>query len=159
MNSEKFKANLQYFLPKHFLTRLVGFFATRKMGKITTFFIKQFVKIYHINMEEAQGKVTDFVTFNDFFSRPLKKGRRPIDKTIDSVVFPADGKISQFGKLHENFQMQAKGHYFTTDALLGDENDAKNFKNGNFITVYLSPQDYHRVHIPYAGKLLKMTYI
>ena len=159
MTVEQIKANLQYFLPKHILTRFVGFFASRKLGRVTQFFINRFINSYQINTEEMQGKPADYKTFNEFFSRPLKKGARPIDKTVDSVIFPADGKISQFGELLENFQLQAKDHYFTTDALLGDKKDAEAFKNGSFMTVYLSPQDYHRVHIPYAGKLLKMTHI
>lgn len=159
MNFDNIKVNLQYFLPKHILTRLVGLLTAAKMGKVTTFAIEQFAKFYHINLDEMEGDVSDYQTFNDFFARPLKYNARPIDSDLASAVFPADGKISQFGKLKDNFQLQAKGHYFTAEALLGSETDAKHFTNGSFMTVYLSPQDYHRVHIPFAGKLLKMTHI
>ena len=159
MNFDNIKVNLQYFLPKHILTRSVGLLASAKMGKVTTFAAKQFAKLYQINLDEMEGDISDYRTFNDFFARPLKYNARPIDGDVAGIVFPADGKISQFGKLEDNFQLQAKGHYFTTEALLADKKDADYFKNGSFMTVYLSPQDYHRVHIPFAGKLLKMTHI
>lgn len=159
MNFDNIKVNFQYFLPKHILTRAVGLLAAAKMGKATTFAIEQFAKFYHINLDEMEGNISDYQTFNDFFARPLKYNARPIDDDTAGAVFPADGKVSQFGKLRNNFQMQAKGHYFTAEALLGSESDAKHFTNGSFMTVYLSPQDYHRVHIPFAGKLLKMTHI
>ena len=159
MNFDNIKVNLQYFLPKHILTRAVGLLASAKMGKATTMAIKQFAKLYHINLEEMEGDITNYPTFNDFFARPLKYNARPIDGDAASAVFPADGKISQFGNLNDNFQLQAKGHYFTTEALLADEKDAACFKNGSFMTVYLSPQDYHRVHIPFKGKLIKMSHI
>ena len=146
-------------LPKHLLTRLVGFFAAARLGKATTFAIEKFAQVYKINLDEAAQKPQDFATFNDFFSRALKKGARPIDKQENSVVFPVDGHISAYGKLKENLQMQAKGHYFTVEALLASEENGKIFKNGEFITTYLSPQDYHRVHIPTGGRLLEMTYV
>ena len=159
MNLNSVKVNLQYFLPKHILTRAVGFLAAAKLGKATNYAVKLFINAYKVNMDEADGEIEDFATFNDFFSRALQKGARPIDAAADSIVFPADGKISQFGDLCGDFQLQAKDHYFTTAALLGSHDDAKAFTDGKFITVYLSPQDYHRVHIPLTGKLLKMTYI
>lgn len=159
MNLDTIKVNLQYFLPKHILTRAVGLLASARMGKATTFAIEQFAKFYNINLDEMVGNVSDYQTFNDFFARPLKNNARPIDSETTNIVFPADGKISQFGNLKDNFQLQAKGHYFTTESLLADEKDAKYFKDGSFMTVYLSPQDYHRVHIPLKGKLLKMTHI
>jgi len=159
MNFASIKVNLQYFLPKHLLTRLVGLLAAAKLGKATNYAVKMFISAYKINMDEVNEEIEDFETFNDFFSRALKDGARPIDAAANSVVFPADGKISEFGDLCGDFQLQAKEHYFTTAALLGNRDDAKVFTDGKFITVYLSPQDYHRVHIPLAGKLLKMTYI
>lgn len=159
MSLDNLKVNLQYFLPKHLLTWGASVLANAKMGRCTTFAIEQFAKYYHIDMEEIDGELSDFTTFNDFFSRPLKANARPIDSTKNSIIFPADGKISQFGNLQKNFQLQAKRHYFTTEALLGDETDAEYFKNGKFITVYLAPNNYHRVHMPIDGRLLKMTYI
>lgn len=159
MNFDNIKVNMQYFLPKHILTRLVGLLASAKLGKATTFAIERFAKFYQINLDEMEGDISNYQTFNDFFARPLKHNARPIDDKADAVVFPADGKISQFGKLNNNFQLQAKNHYFTLEALLGDEKDTKYFTDGSFMTVYLSPQDYHRVHIPFSGKLIKMTHI
>lgn len=159
MNLNNIKIYVHYILPKHLLTRAVGVLAAAKMGKFTTWLIQQFIALYHVNTYEMYGNIEDYSTFNEFFSRPLKKKARPIDEKKDSVVFPVDGTISQFGNLLENIQLQAKGHYFSTDALLGSTEDAEFFKNGKFCTVYLSPTDYHRVHIPVAGKLLKMTYV
>ena len=159
MNFDNLKVYAQYFLPKHLLTIIVGFFADLKLGSLTTLAIKQFARFYHINTAEMSGKIEDFKTFNDFFSRPLKAGARPINSDDKSLVFPADGRISAFGNLKDNLQLQAKNHYFTIDALLASEQDSQTFKNGSYITVYLSPSDYHRVHIPFAGKLLKMTYV
>ncbi|MBR1600140.1 MAG: phosphatidylserine decarboxylase [Alphaproteobacteria bacterium] len=159
MNFDNIKVNLQYFLPKHILTRAVGLLARAKLGKATTLAIEQFAKIYNINLEEMEGDISNYQTFNDFFARPLKYNARPIDAETNSVVFPSDGRISQFGNLKDTFQLQAKGHYFTTEALLGSSKDAEYFKNGSFMTVYLSPQDYHRVHIPLKGKLIKMSHI
>lgn len=159
MNLDNIKVNLQYFLPKHILTRVIGFLASAKTGKITSFAIEQFAKFYHINLDEMEGDISDYQTFNDFFARPLKYNARPIDHDENSLIFPADGKISQFGILKDNFQLQAKEHYFTIEALLGNNKDAECFKNGSFMTVYLSPKDYHRVHIPLDGKLIKMTHI
>lgn len=159
MNIDKLKIRLHYILPKRLLTRLIGLLAAAKMGKFTTWLIQQFVELYHINTYEMYGNIEDYSTFNEFFSRPLKKNARPIDEQTDSLVFPSDGTLSQYGNLTENLQIQAKGHYFTTETLLADEKDAEAFRNGKFCTVYLSPADYHRVHIPFAGKLLKMTYV
>lgn len=159
MNFDNIKVNLQYFLPKHILTRTVGLLASVKMGKATTLAIEQFAKFYQINLDEIEGDISTYQTFNDFFARPLKYNARPIDGDDKSIVFPADGKISQFGCLENNFMLQAKGHYFTLGSLLANEKDAEYFKNGSFMTVYLSPRDYHRVHIPAKGKLLKMTHI
>lgn len=159
MSLDGLKVNLQYFLPKHLISWGASVLANAKLGRCTTFAIEQFAKHYKINLEEMDGDIEDFETFNEFFTRPLKPNARPINADNNSVVFPADGRISQFGSLKADFMLQAKGHYFTTETLLGDETDAKYFENGKFMTVYLSPSDYHRVHIPFAGRLLKMTYI
>ncbi len=153
------KVRLQYVLPKKILTRVVGWLAGAELGKATTWAIERFACFYHINLDEMEGQVADYKTFNSFFARALKAGVRPIDAALKSVVFPADGRVSQYGRLIENIQLQAKEHYFTTDALLGSAEDAALFNNGDFMTVYLSPSDYHRVHMPLAGQLKKMTYI
>ena len=159
MDKEKLKILVHYLMPKHILTVFVGCLASAKLGKLTTFMIRKFADFYHINLDEIQGNIEDYKTFNDFFARALKNGARPIDSDQNSIVSPSDGRISQYGNLLKNAQLQAKGHYFSTDALLGDESDAALFDDGKFITVYLSPSDYHRVHMPFAGKLAKMTYI
>ncbi len=158
MKYENFKTDLQYFLPKHIITRLVGLIASARLGKFTTFLITKFVALYNINTDEMRGNITDYTSFNDFFSRPLKENARPIDENADNIVFPVDGTVSQFGKLNNDTLLQAKGHYYSADMLLGGQ-DGDIFQNGDFITIYLSPKDYHRVHIPFAGTLEKMTYI
>ena len=159
MFSEKFKVALHYILPKHALTVLAGCLASAKLGKATTFAIKKFTEFYRIDLSEVKNDIQDFETFNDFFARELKAGCRPIDTETNSIIFPADGKISQYGDLLKDAQLQAKGHYFSTSTLLADEKDATVFENGKFMTVYLSPSDYHRVHMPIDGKLLKMVYV
>jgi len=154
----EFKTDCQYLIPKQLLTMSVGLLAKAELGRFTTYMIKYFAGRYHINTKEMAGKFTDYKTFNDFFSRPLKAGSRPLAKEKNALVFPVDGTISQFGTLKDNCLLQAKNHYYTGDALLGGI-DASVFKNGKFITVYLSPSDYHRVHIPCDGRLKKMAYI
>jgi len=159
MNSEKLKVDLQYIMPKKLITRLAGFLMSARLGKFTTYMIEKFASHYQINVAEAAKNIDEYKTFNEFFARELKKGARPLDKGAKSVVFPADGTISEFGHINEGLLLQAKNHYYTTSALLADDDDAKTFNDGQFITIYLSPKDYHRVHIPLAGKLLKMTYV
>lgn len=159
MNMQKLKADAQYLLPKHLLTRAVGFAAGAKLGKATTFMIQQFIKHYNVNTKEMAGKIEDYKSFNAFFSRPLVAGARPVNPNTNVVTFPVDGKISQFGKIEDKFLFQAKNHYYTTEALLADSKEAQAFKNGEFITIYLSPKDYHRVHLPFAGTLDKMIHV
>ena len=159
MNRQKIKTDCQYLIPKHLLTRLAGLLAGVRLGGLTTFMIESFVKHYKINTKEMAGKIKDYKTFNDFFARPLNPNARPINLSEDTVVYPADGKISQFGDLEDKFIIQAKNHYYTLQALLADEQEAEAFRNGSFINIYLSPKDYHRVHIPFAGTLEKMVYV
>ena len=158
---DNIKVKSQYFMPKTFLSRAIGVLASKQMGTFTTFLIKNFIKYYDVNMEEAKIKdVTKYKTFNDFFTRELKKGARPIILDEKSITNPADGTISQFGDIYKDAILQAKGRYYSLEALLGgNPKDAKAFENGNFITTYLSPKDYHRVHMPYTGKLEKMIFI
>lgn len=159
MDIQKLKADFQYLLPKHALTRLAGLLAGAKLGGLTTLMIEQFVKHYQINTKEMMGKIKDYKTFNAFFSRPLIPSARPINYNADAVTYPVDGKISQFGKIEDKFLFQAKNHYYTTEALLADAKEAAAFQNGDFITIYLSPKDYHRVHIPFDGTLDKMIHV
>lgn len=159
MDTQKLKADFQYLLPKHALTRLAGLLAGAKLGGLTTLMIEQFVKHYQVNTKEMMGKIKDYKTFNAFFSRPLIPSARPINYNADAVTYPVDGKISQFGKIEDKFLFQAKNHYYTTEVLLADAKEAAAFQNGDFITIYLSPKDYHRVHIPFDGTLDKMIHV
>ena len=159
MDIQKLKADFQYLLPKHALTRLAGLLAGAKLGGLTTLMIEQFVKHYQINTKEMMGKIKDYKTFNAFFSRPLIPSARPINYNADAVTYPVDGKISPFGKIEDKFLFQAKNHYYTTEVLLADAKEAAAFQNGDFITIYLSPKDYHRVHIPFDGTLDKMIHV
>jgi phosphatidylserine decarboxylase len=155
----RFKVNAQYFLPKKAISRVTGKLASAKLGKTTQFLIEQFIKQYNVDMSEAEIQdITKFETFNDFFTRALKKGARPVAKA--GIVSPADGMISELGEIYKDAVLQAKGHYYSLEALLGgDEKDAKCFQSGNFVTIYLSPSDYHRVHMPLDGKLKKMVFV
>lgn len=155
------KVKAQYFLPKKLISRLVGKLASAKLGKFTTFLISVFAKYYQVNLNEAEiQNIKEFSTFNDFFTRALKKGARPIASDIKAIVNPADGRVSEFGEIYKDAILQAKGHYYSLEALLGgDEKDAKPFENGSFYTTYLSPKDYHRVHMPLDGKLEKMIFV
>jgi len=149
----------QYIIPQHALSRLVGWFASTKIEFIKNLFIKNFAKKFGINMSEA--KIEDleaFESFNDFFTRELKDGARPIADT--KLVSPADGAVSQLGKIELGRVFQAKGRDFSVTELLGGDSDrAEPYLNGDFTTIYLSPKDYHRVHMPCAGTLKETIYV
>lgn len=149
----------QYLIPKQALTELAGRFASKNRGKLTTKVIQWFVKRYKVNMPEAaNSNISSYATFNDFFTRPLKDGVRPLANV--SFVSPVDGAVSQLGAIQEHQIFQAKGHSYSTQALVGGDADlAELFKNGHFATIYLSPKDYHRIHMPCDGKLLRMIYV
>jgi len=151
----------QYLLPKHLLSRLAGLLASAKMGKFTTFLITQFIAKYKIDMSEAKySNPIYYNTFNEFFTRELREGIRPVTEGTDNIILPVDGKISQLGEIKQGRLFQAKGHDFSLRELLGG-NDAvaAPFDDGLFSTIYLSPQDYHRIHMPIAGKLEKLIFI
>ena len=149
----------QYIIPQHALSRLVGWFASTKIEFIKSFFIKNFAKKFGINMAEAKIEDLDaFASFNDFFTRELKDGARPIADT--KLVSPADGAVSQLGKIELGRVFQAKGRDFSVTELLGGDSDrAEPYLNGDFTTIYLSPKDYHRVHMPCAGTLIETVYV
>lgn len=155
------KVALHYLIPQLLLTKIAGWFAQQKWGAVTHLVIRAFVKKYKVNMTEAENPaINSYATFNQFFTRPLAENARPIVQDTDSLCFPADGKISQFGTIQQNQLIQAKGHYFDLEALLaGDQELTKQFANGQFITTYLSPRDYHRVHMPCDATLRKMIYV
>ncbi|HLR16280.1 MAG TPA: archaetidylserine decarboxylase [Alcanivoracaceae bacterium] len=151
----------QYLLPHHGISRLMGRFARSETPWIKDPFIKWFQKRFDISLAEAEiESPTDYPTFNAFFTRALKEGARPINPEAKGIVSPADGVISQCGPIREDEILQAKGAYFSVaDLLGGDEALAKEFQQGAFATVYLSPKDYHRVHMPVTGTLRSMTYV
>ena len=159
--ADKVKVKLQYIAPKRSITRLAGKLAGVKGKLFKTAFINWFIKKYKINMDEAlNSDPSSYATFNDFFSRKLKDGARNICDKPNTMVHPVDGQVSQLGAIQDGEIIQAKGHKFTTTALLGgNEDDAVHFENGSFATVYLSPSDYHRVHMPIAGRLTKMIHV
>lgn len=151
----------QYFAPQHLLSRFVGKLAASKVPFVKNNFIQYFVNKFPINMQEAaQEDPLAYESFNAFFTRALKSGVRPIDADEKSIVSPADGEISQLGPIAEDAVFQAKGHYYSLCELLGgDVERAKLFLNGHFATVYLSPKDYHRVHMPMSGILREMIFV
>lgn len=152
---------LQYALPHHGLSRLIGCLAECEAPWFKNRLISWFIKRYKIDMSlAAQEDPQQFKHFNDFFTRALKSGIRPIDAEPNSVVSPADGAISQIGTIKHGRIFQAKGQCFSVNELLGgDSLRAKTFMGGNFCTVYLSPRDYHRVHMPVTGTLKEMIYV
>ena len=150
---------LQYALPKQAITALAGKLANLNGGKLTTAVIEWFVKRYKVNMAEAaEPNISTYKTFNDFFTRPLKTDARPLANA--DFICPVDGAISQLGDIENDQIFQAKGHAYSSTALVGgDKNLAKKFENGHFACLYLSPKDYHRIHIPCDGTLKTMTYV
>lgn len=149
----------QYVIPKQAITMLAGKLANLEAGKLTTSVIRWFVQRYNVNMTEAADpNIRAYRTFNEFFTRPLKIDARPLAKA--DFICPVDGAISQLGKIDADQIFQAKGHFYTTTALLGgDENAAQKYQNGHFACLYLSPKDYHRIHMPCDGTLKLMTYV
>ena len=151
----------QYLLPKHLVSRLTGKLAAAKAGKLTTILINLFIARFKVDMSEA--KYSDpayFKTFNDFFTRELRDGIRPVVTGDENIILPVDGRVSQLGEIKAGRIFQAKGHDFSLRELLGGRDDiAAPFDDGLFSTVYLSPRDYHRIHMPMTGKLEKMIFI
>lgn len=151
----------QYLLPQHLLSRLAGCLANCTWAWVKNPFISWFVKRYGVDMREAeQTDPLAFACFNDFFTRALKPGARPLAPEPDSILCPADGTISQLGKIEHGRIFQAKGQSFSVLELVGgNPAHATLFQGGEFATVYLSPKDYHRVHMPCAGTLTDMVYV
>ncbi len=149
----------QYLIPKQALTALAGKFASARAGTTTTAAIRWFVKRYQVNMAEAANPdIGSYATFNDFFTRALKDGARPLAQA--ALLSPVDGAISQFGRIEKDQIFQAKGHTYSTTALVGgDAKLAAQFQDGHFATLYLSPKDYHRIHMPCDGVLRRMIYV
>lgn len=150
---------LQHLLPKQALTSLMGWLAGARGGAATTATIRAFVRRYGVNMAEAaQPDAAAYSTFNEFFTRALQPGARPLAQA--DLICPVDGAISQFGAIDGDRIFQAKGHHYTTQALVGGDGAlAAHFHQGLFATLYLSPRDYHRIHMPCAGRLLRMIHV
>lgn len=151
---------LQYLLPQHLLSRAAGWLAgLRRPEWLKNALIRLFIRAFGVDMREAeQPHAEAYPDFNTFFTRPLRPGARPLAEA--GVLSPADGTISQIGRIQEHSLVQAKGRRFSTWALLGgDDERASWYRNGHFTTIYLSPRDYHRVHMPLDGKLIATRYV
>jgi phosphatidylserine decarboxylase len=156
---ERLQIALQHALPKRLLTEFMGWLARSQGGWATTVVVNWFVRRYGVNMAEAANPDTaSYKSFNDFFTRPLKDGARPLAQA--PWVCPVDGAISQFGRIDRDQVFQAKGHHYSTQALVGgDAALAARFDGGHFACLYLSPRDYHRIHMPCAGRLTQMVHV
>jgi len=151
--------SLQHILPKQALTELAGRFARAELGGLTTAVIRWFVDRYEVQMQEAaEADVSKYATFNEFFTRALRYGARPLADA--QLICPVDGAVSACGSITGDRIFQAKGHQYTTAALLaGDDAMAAKYAEGSFATIYLSPRDYHRIHMPCDGRLVRMTHV
>ena len=158
--TERFKIFLFTVLPHHLISRLV-YFITRLHGPMVKPMINTFIKKFDINMSEAAYEDSSvYATFNEFFTRPLKEGTRPIIKGKNTLACPVDGTVSEAGDIQQSQIFQAKGHQYSTTELLGGDNAmATLFENGKFATIYLSPSNYHRIHMPLHGLLKKMIHV
>jgi phosphatidylserine decarboxylase len=157
--ADRLAALAQYALPKRALTQLAGRFAGARLGWLTQAAIRRFVARYGVDMSEAANPgIASYASFNDFFTRPLRAGARPLAQA--DYVCPVDGAISQFGAIERGQIFQAKGRHSSAATLLaGDAALAAEFELGQFATLYLSPRDYHRIHMPCAGRLLRMSHV
>ncbi len=157
--SDRLAVLLQYLAPQQALTRFAGLVASARMGSLTTAIIRRFVARYDVNMAEAANPdIAAYPSFNEFFTRALKPGVRPLADA--ELICPVDGRISQFGAIQGEQIFQAKGHSFSTTALVGGDAElAAQFKDGVFANIYLSPRDYHRIHMPAAGRLTRMIHV
>ncbi|MGZ3159527.1 MAG: archaetidylserine decarboxylase [Burkholderiaceae bacterium] len=157
--SERSFVLFQYLFPKQALTRFAGWVASIQDARFTPRLIRWFVARYKVNMAEALNPdITSYPSFNAFFTRALRDGARPLAEA--DFICPVDGAISQFGEIRRDQIFQAKGHYYSSAALVGgDRVLASQFDDGSFATLYLSPRDYHRIHMPCDGKLMRMIYV
>ncbi len=157
--ADRLKVLPQYLLPQQGLTALMGRLADAQAGGTTTALIRRFIERYGVDMAEAaEPDPAAYPSFNAFFTRALKPGLRPLARA--DWVCPVDGAISQFGHVDDGQLLQAKGHHYSTTALLGgDAALAAHFQHAHFATIYLSPRDYHRIHMPADGELRRMIHV
>ena len=158
---EKLFVLSQYPLPHHPLSRLMGQLTHCRNPAFKNFFIRSITKAYNVNLDEAQEPDIDaYGCFNEFFTRPLKPGARPLTDVPGAIACPADGFVSQVGDIREGQILQAKGMDYSVETLLGgNAQRAAPFLGGEFATIYLSPRDYHRLHMPLAGTLREMIHV
>ena len=151
----------QYILPHHALSRMMSKLTHCENKAWKNLFIKQIIRHYGVNMDEAkQPDINAYKSFNDFFTRDLKSSARQLTSEVNAIASPADGAVSQAGAISEGEIFQAKGKSYTAlDLLGGSEERAKAFNNGVFTTIYLSPKDYHRLHMPLTGTLREMVHV
>lgn len=151
----------QYVLPHHALSVLMSKLTHCENTLWKNLFIKLIIRLYGVNMNEAKYQNLDhYPSFNHFFTRELKDGARPVAPEADAIACPADGAVSQAGAIENGQIFQAKGHSYSALELLGgDSKRAEAFENGSFATIYLSPKDYHRLHMPVTGTLKEMIHV
>ncbi len=159
--SDYLKTLPQYLLPQHLISRITLQLTRSKTTWFKNAFIRWFIRRYNVDMSQAQEPVAEnYPTFNAFFTRALRPGVRPLAKDADAIACPADGAISQLGSINDDHVFQAKGRDYSLTELLGGSADrATPFRNGRFATLYLSPRDYHRMHMPLEGTLREMVYV
>lgn len=150
---------LQHLLPQHALSRLAGAVAASRSPWLRDALIRRFVGAYNVDLSEAARGIGEFASFNDFFTRELRPGARPLADAAQFILSPADGEISQLGAITGGRILQAKGRDYSVSEILGGDAEAARFEGGRFMTIYLSPRDYHRVHMPAAGRLQASTYL
>ncbi|WOG28519.1 archaetidylserine decarboxylase [Endozoicomonas sp. 8E] len=158
---ERFFAFIQYFLPHHLISRAVYCFVESTCPRFKNALIRRIIKQYDVDMSEADRETPEeYLHFNDFFTRSLKQGVRPLPEDESLIVSPADGEVSQLGDIENGRIFQAKGCDYSLIELLGGDSDlGQEFMGGKFATIYLSPRDYHRVHTPFGGTLRKMIHV
>lgn len=158
---ERLAVGLQHLLPQRLLTELAGAFARSEAGALTTFAVRRFIQRYDVQMRDAEVEdPAAYRSFNAFFTRALKPGIRPLADA--DWISPADGAVSQLGAIDGDWIVQAKGRGYTAQALLGgaaEAAEAARYRGGSFCTIYLSPRDYHRLHMPCAGRLRRMLHV
>ncbi len=158
--SDRLFAILQYLLPKHLLSRFIYAITRSETIWVRNAILKIFLRGYRVTMQEAvEPNPFAYPSFNAFFTRALKADARPIDSAANSIACPVDGTLSQCGPLRDNLLIQAKGHYYSLEDLLGDAQRASSYRNGTFACIYLAPYNYHRIHMPLAGVARDTIYI